>query len=309
MGDREREGAEALAERLFSAVLGAMDVQSVYLGDKLGLYGALANGGAMTPPELASATGAGERYIREWLEQQAVTGLLAVDDPGAPELERRYSLPAGHREVLADPDSLHYVAAVARAVGAAGLRLNDIAESVRADGGVSWGRYGPDMALAQGDANRSLFLSLLGRDVLPGIPDVHGRLSAGGRVADVGCGVGWSSIAIGRAYPLAQVDGYDVDEPSIVLAREHAREQGLHERVRFHVTDVSEPEPTGSYDLVAAFECVHDVPRPVEFLASMGRMAGEDGAVLVMDERVAESFAAPGDEIERLMFGYSITIC
>jgi 2-polyprenyl-3-methyl-5-hydroxy-6-metoxy-1,4-benzoquinol methylase len=309
VADGQREGAQALAERLFSAVLGAMDVQSVYLGDKLGLYRALANGGAMTSGELASAAGAGERYVREWLEQQAVTGLLAVDDPAAPADERRYSLPPGHREVLADPESLDYVAAVARAVGAAGLRLNDIAESVRRDGGVSWARYGLDMALAQGDANRSLFLSLLGQDLLPRIADVHDRLTQGARVADVGCGLGWSSIGIGRAYPETEVDGYDLDEPSIELAREHARALGLQDRVRFHLTDVSDPRLAGSYDLVAAFECVHDVPRPVEFLSTMGRMAKEDGAVLVMDERVGETFAAPGDEIERLMYGYSITIC
>jgi 2-polyprenyl-3-methyl-5-hydroxy-6-metoxy-1,4-benzoquinol methylase len=310
VGDAGNGGTQALVERLFGAVLGAMDVQSVYLGDKLGFYRALDEAGALDAAGLASATGASERYAREWLEHQAVTGFLAVDDAAAAPERRRYSLPPGHREVLVDPASTDYVAALARSVGAAGLRLNDIADAVRADTGVSWARYGLDMVLAQGDANRSMFVSLLGEQVLPTVPDVHDRLSnGGGRVADVGCGVGWSSIAIGASYPGARVDGFDVDQPSIELARQTSHAMGLHERVRFHLQDVSDPSLDGEYDLVAAFECVHDVPRPVEFLASMGRLAKDDGAIIVMDERVAESFAAPGDEIERLMYGYSITIC
>ncbi|MGZ8585100.1 MAG: SAM-dependent methyltransferase [Actinomycetota bacterium] len=310
MGEDGRMGAEALVERLFGAVLGAMDVQSVYLGDKLGFYRALDEAGALDAPALAAATGAGERYTREWLEQQAVTGLLAVDDAGAPAERRRYSLPPGYRDVLVDASSTDYLAAVARAVGAAGLRLNDIVDAVRSDDGVSWSRYGHDMVLAQGDANRSMFVSLLGERVLPSIPDVHERLSGGdARVADVGCGVGWSSIAIGAAYPGVRVDGFDVDQPSIELARQTSHAMDLQERVRFHLQDVSDPSLSGTYDLVAAFECIHDVPRPVEFLASMGRLARDDGTVLVMDERVAETFTAPGDEVERLMYGYSITIC
>jgi SAM-dependent methyltransferase len=302
--------ADALAARLVQAVLGAMDVQSVYLGDKLGYYRALADAGAMTAAELAGATGAGERYTREWLEQQAVTGLLAVDDASADAAARRYSFPSGHREVLADVDGPAYVAGLARVVAAAGSRLADVAEAARAGTGVPWSAYGPDMMLAQADANRGMFLSSLGPDVLARIPGVHERLSGpDARVADVGCGCGWSSIAIARAYPSALVDGYDLDEPSIAVASENARALGLEDRVRFHVRDVAGPSLAGSYDLVAAFECVHDVAQPVPFLASMGRLAKDDGVVLVMDERVGESFSAPGGDVERAMYGYSITVC
>jgi 2-polyprenyl-3-methyl-5-hydroxy-6-metoxy-1,4-benzoquinol methylase len=124
----------------------------------------------------------------------------------------------------------------------------------------------------------------------------------------VGCGLGWSSIGIALAYPDATVDGYDVDGPSIEAARRNAREAGVDDRVRFHAVDAATVEED-PYDAVFAFECVHDLSDPVGVLATMRRLAGERGAVVVMDERVAETFTAPGDDVERLMYGYSLLCC
>ena len=106
-----------------------------------------------------------------------------------------------------------------------------------------------------------------------------------------------------------RVDGYDLDEPSIELARRNAEQAGVADRVSFHVRDAADPELSGSYDLATAFECVHDMGRPVEALRAMRRMVGEDGAVIVADERVADSFHAPGDDTERLMYGWSVLFC
>jgi 2-polyprenyl-3-methyl-5-hydroxy-6-metoxy-1,4-benzoquinol methylase len=105
------------------------------------------------------------------------------------------------------------------------------------------------------------------------------------------------------------VDGYDLDEPSIELARRNAEEAGVADKVDFHVRDASDPTLEGRYDLAAAFECVHDMGRPVEALASMRRMVGEEGAVIVADERVPDSFRAPGDDTDRLMYGWSVLFC
>jgi 2-polyprenyl-3-methyl-5-hydroxy-6-metoxy-1,4-benzoquinol methylase len=105
------------------------------------------------------------------------------------------------------------------------------------------------------------------------------------------------------------VDGFDVDEASIELARANAAASGLEDRVRFHVRDASDPTLEGTYDLVTAFECIHDMPRPVEVLRTMRRLAGSDGAVIVMDENVAERFTAPGDEMERFFYGASVLCC
>jgi 2-polyprenyl-3-methyl-5-hydroxy-6-metoxy-1,4-benzoquinol methylase len=128
-------------------------------------------------------------------------------------------------------------------------------------------------------------------------------------VADLGCGAGWSSIGIAQAFPQAVVRGYDVDGPSIELARANAAEAGVTDRVTFEVIDAADESLAGDHDLVIAIECVHDLARPVEFLTTMDRLAGTDGAVIVGDMNVAETFTAPGDEVERLMYGYSILVC
>jgi 2-polyprenyl-3-methyl-5-hydroxy-6-metoxy-1,4-benzoquinol methylase len=156
-----------------------------------------------------------------------------------------------------------------------------------------------------------MFINLLGTEWLPAIPDVHERLQSGmpARVADVGCGTGWSSIAIARAYPNVQVDGFDLDETSIAIARENAVAAGVADRVTFAVRDAADPQLAGRYDLVTAFETVHDMARPAEALRAMRALAREGGAVIIADERVGETFSAPGDEIERLNYGFSVLHC
>ena len=134
-------------------------------------------------------------------------------------------------------------------------------------------------------------------------------LRDGGRVADIGCGDGWSSIGIARAYPAVTVDGYDVDADSVEAARGHAAAEGMGDRVRFTLVDAASVPTSGDYDLVAAFECIHDLPDPVGVLRSARRMVKPGGTVLVMDERVPEAFTGPGDSVEQLMYGISMLVC
>ena len=302
---------DALAGRIFQSVLGAMDLFNLYLGDRLGLYRALADGGPATSGELAARAGIAERYAREWLEQQAVGGMLEVDDAEQDATVRRYSLPTGHDEVLLDQDSLSYLAYVGRFVASIGQATPSVLEAFRTGGGVSWAAYGADAREGQAEQNRPLFLNLLGSAWLPAIEDVHARLGADppARVADIGCGAGWSSIALAKAYPNARVDGFDLDEPSIELARANAVEHGVGDRVSFQVRDVADPALAGRYDLVMGFEMLHDLSRPVEALRVMRGLLVEGGAVLIMDEKVAERFTAPGDEVERLYYGFSTLCC
>ncbi|MDF3050556.1 MAG: Methyltransferase type 11 [Pseudonocardia sp.] len=301
------KSAEGLVERLFGAMLATMDVHAAYLGNRLGYYRILAEQ-PVTSSELAACSGTAERYAREWLEQQAVTGILDTDaDVDA--FERRYTLPAAYVGPLVDAvDADHFAPFLQFVVGAV-KQTERLVEAFRTGGGVSWAELGTDARQGQGGANRALFLGPLGREYLPSIPDVNAALRAGGRVADVGCGVGWSSIGIALAYPDATVDGYDVDVPSIETARQNAREAGVDDRVRFHAVDAATVNPSGGYDAVFAFECIHDLSDPVAVLAAMRRLAGDRGTVIVMDERVAETFTAPGDEVERMMYGYSLMCC
>ncbi len=184
----------------------------------MGYYEALAGGGPLTAPELAARTGTQARYAREWLEQQTVAGILAVENEGAPAEARRYFLPPGHDEVLAQPDSLNYLAPLAQMLAGAVRPLDRVLQAYRQGGGVPLEAYGADFREGQGRVNRVMFLAQLGSEWLPAIPDLHARLQADppARVADLGCGAGWSSIGIALGYPKVVVDGFDSDLPVIV---------------------------------------------------------------------------------------------
>nr|WP_062330748.1 class I SAM-dependent methyltransferase [Herbidospora sakaeratensis] len=285
------------ADRLFRAALGMTDVLAIHLGDRLGWYDALTTGPA-TPAELVARAGGDERYAREWLEQQAVAGILAVGGDG------RFVLPPAAAEVLTDRGSLDYLAPLARMLAGAAVQLPALLDAYRTGGGVGWDAYGPDLRESQADMNRPWF-----EHALPGalakIADLHAVLDVpGARVLDVGCGAGWSSIALARAYPQATVEGVDVDPPSIALAEANADVPN----VSFRAADAA-TLPEAAYDAVFAFECVHDLPRPVETLAAMRRAVRPGGQVVVMDEAVADAFRPEGDDVERLMYGFSLLIC
>lgn len=211
--------------------------------------------------------------------------------------------------MLTDRDSLNYLAPMGRLVTAGGLQLPALVEAYRTGGGVSWEQYGIDMRTGQAEMNRPWFLAALGSDWFPAVPDLHDRLAVGGRVADIGCGEGWSSISIAQTYPDVSVDAFDIDEASIRAARSHAREAGVDDRVTFHDVDAAGLDLDGRFDVVTAFECIHDLPDPVAVLGTMRRLAKTDGQVVVMDERVSDRFPGRGDEIERVMYGFSLFIC
>jgi SAM-dependent methyltransferase len=303
---------DAFIERLLESVRGSFDIFSAYIGVKLGLYESLAEAGPSTSAELASRTGTHERYIREWLEQQAVTGILDVDDEKAAATARRFRLPEAHVEVLVDRESLNYLAPLPQLLVGAVSPLRHLLEAYRKGGGVPYADYGDDMVRGQEGINRTMFLQELGKVWLPAISDVHQRLESDppARVADVGCGTGWSAIGIAQSYPKVQVDGFDLDEASVEIARANEREAGLSDRVQFHVRDAADPQLAGRYDLVTAFECVHDMSRPVDGLKAMRSLAGDDGTVLVVDERVGEEFSTTTEnDIDRMMYGWSILHC
>jgi 2-polyprenyl-3-methyl-5-hydroxy-6-metoxy-1,4-benzoquinol methylase len=302
------ERRDALAERLFLNAVGAFDLFAVYLGDRLGLYRALADNGAMTSAELAEAAGIHERYAREWLEHQAASELLDVEGDAD---ERRFSLPAGHDEVLLDETSLNYGAPLARAVLASIRPVDALVEAFRNGGGVPYAAYGDDLHESQAAFTRPLFENQLGKEWLPAVPEIHERLSASepARVADVACGQGRSSIEIARAYPTTQVDGIDSDRASIEAARKNLEGSGVEGRVTFHERNAADAGLAGRYDLVTIFEALHDMSYPVEVLKAARGLLGDGGLVFIGDERTAEEFTVPASEAERLFYGFSVFHC
>ena len=302
--------AEALAGRLFNAGYGFLDLLTVYVGDRLGLYRALATDGPATPSELAKQADIHPRYAREWLEQQTVTGILEVDDPTESEDQRRYALPPGHASALTDLDHPFSVSPLARGMVACAKALPALLDAYRAGTGLPWAAFGPDMYEAQGGFNRPWLRNDFASQHLASIPDIHARLLAEppARIADFGCGVGWAAIAIALAYPKVTVDGFDVDEASIAIARKNAADAGVADRVSFVVADVTDAATTSSYDLIVEIEMVHDLSNPVEALTAIRRALAPSGAVIAVEENVADGFT-PGHPVDRFMYAFSLLLC
>jgi SAM-dependent methyltransferase len=302
---------DAFIERFLQFASGAFNIFAIYIGDRLGLYRALAEGGPSTAAELAARTRTHERYVREWLEQQTVARILEVEDENHLADARRFRLPPGYAEPLIHCDSLNYVVPLAQMIAGAVRPLPAILDAYRNGGGVPFEAYGPDLREGQAAVNYPAFAHQLAHEWLPTMSDVHARLQADppARIADIGCGYGWSSIGLAQGYSKVHVDGYDLDEPSIAHARENARRNGVAERAHFQVRDASDPMLAGQYDLVTAFECIHDMSDPVGALRMMRQLAGEHGTVLVVDERVGDTFTAQGNDVEWMMYGWSILHC
>jgi SAM-dependent methyltransferase len=307
--DEEQRGA--LVERVFQGGIAVLEMLSIYVGDRLGLYRVLAKEGPVTVDQFARAAGIHNRYAREWLEQQAVAGFIEVEDVGADSTQRLYRLSTGHAEVLLDPDSLNYLVPITWAIPGLASTLPALLAAYRSGGGVPYIDYGSEFRSSIASLNRPMFLNQLGTDWIPSMPDVDRRLRADppARVADVGCGTGWSTIAIAQAYPKARVVGIDLDEPSIATARQNAAESGVEDRVTFEDRNAGGAGRAAAYDLVTAFETIHDMSDPVAVLTAIRTLVAPGGAVFIADERVAETFTAPGDELERFMYGWSVLHC
>jgi 2-polyprenyl-3-methyl-5-hydroxy-6-metoxy-1,4-benzoquinol methylase len=304
---------EALSGRIFMAGLEALELLSVEIGLRLGLYRELADRGPLTSAGLASAAGIAERYAREWLEQQAVTGIVEVDDVSEDASSRRFTVPAAHAHVLLDADSPANTTPIAAFVAEAGRVLSAVVDAFRTGGGVPYADYA--IHDLQAAFTRPVFVNQLVQEWLPALPDLHRRLDAGEavRVAEIGCGEGLAAVTIARAFPNVTVHGFDLDEASIAAARRYAAEAGVSDRVRFELWDASEGAASAPaeppFDLVVAIEMLHDVPDPVGILSTMRELCADGGAVVVVDEKVADEFTAPGDEMERFVYAASVLHC
>ena len=304
-------GRDTLVERLFGSALGALDLFCIYLGDQLGMYRALVDEGPSTSTELASLVGVNERYAREWLQQQAMAGILETQNSTASDAERRYAVPAGHDEVLLDVGSLNGMAPMAQIVVACALPIHAVLDAFRTGEGVPYADYGADLHEGQARFTQPMFDNLLATDWFPSVPAVHDRLNSDprARVADVACGLGRSSIAIARAYPKVTVDGIDLDEASIERAQQLLPGSGVEDRVAFQCRDATDPGLSGRYDLVVIFEALHDTSYPVEVLRTARGLLSDGGRLLIADERTAERFNLDAGDVERLYYGLSVLHC
>jgi SAM-dependent methyltransferase len=307
--------AERLAEEILTRMLSALEILTVEIGVRRGLYEALGAHGPLTPRELSRTAGIHARYAREWLEQQAVAGILTVSGPAtsAPDddYDRRFSLPAEHRRVLLDRDDPCYMAAGPQFIASIAATLPEVLEAFGTGGGVPYERYGEGTREGIAGLNRPMFQPETLRSWVATLPDVHRRLTdgSGAPVLDLGCGLGWSTIALAHAFPRARLTGIDLDAASVEQARRNASEAGLGDRIAFVNTDAAGAGLDGAVDLVTVFEALHDMADPVGALTSVRRLLTPSGAVLIADEQVSEDFTAPGPDLDRLNYAFSVLHC
>lgn len=299
--------ARDLYLRAREASVAVLDLVTVQLGLRLGLYAAMPDGD-ITPAELADRTGLNDRMVREWLEQQAVTGFVELRDTSGEPEQWRYLLPDATREALLDADSIDFTAPVVEDVLRVPTRVAELETAFRDGTGLQQPYHWVE---GRPDASRPLYLQLLGSEWFPAVPDLHQRLSSAppARIADIGVGSGWSSIALAQTYPQAVVDGFDLDEIAIGYARKHTEEAGLGHRVTFFAGDVTEFDTTGRYDLVTIFEALHDLSQPVRVLGQLRETLKDGGSVIIADERVPDEIVAPGTVLERTHYGWSVLNC
>jgi SAM-dependent methyltransferase len=302
--------SEALGERLLGALVGAAELFTVELGRQLGLYRAL-RGRALTAGELAGAAGVDARYAREWLEQQAAAGIVVVAAPSAKPDDRSFTLPEPAAAVLLDEGAADYLGAAGEFALGLGLFTPKVVDAFRTGAAISYADYGVYFRHGIAGFNRPMFVHQLTTEWLPAVPEIDTRLRAtpGARVLDLGCGIGHSSVALALAYPSITVRGVDLDDASVAEARRVAADAGVADRVSFAVGDAAAPPDAGPVDLVTIFEALHDMADPVAVLASARARLAEGGSVFIGDERVADDFAAPADEIERLQYAFSVLHC
>lgn len=301
---------ENLSGRLFEGLIAGMELLTVDLGLALGLYDVLADR-ALSASELAQALDLDARYVREWAEQQAAAGIVAVDDAGADPGARRYRLDTAHAEVLLDATSPYHLAPAGPLLVGLGRTTPQLRGAIATGEGIAYAAYGAEIREGIAAFNRPMVTAEMASSWLPAMGSVHESLSAADtlHVVDVGCGLGWTSIALAHAYPQAVVRGVDIDQASVAAAREHAAAAGVADRVGFTCADAATFDLDAPVDLVTCFETVHDMADPVGALRTARRLVRDGGHVLVADERTADRFTAPADPYERFLHAFSVLHC
>ncbi|MGC5259348.1 class I SAM-dependent methyltransferase [Gordonia sp. DT218] len=298
--------ADEFAGRLFASALATAETMSVYLGDRLGWYATLVEHGPLTPDELAEHSDTHPRYAQEWVEMQAAFGILDADLGADPV---RFSISPGVAEVLTDTSSLSFLGTLPQMFAASFTHLPELLDAYRTGGGVSWERLGVDARESQAGMNRPWFDRQLA-PALAGVEHLHSRLSRpGARIADIGFGGGHSTVALANAYPEATFVGLDIDAESVEMARRTASDAGVADRVEFLLADGADASARGPFDAAFAFECLHDMPRPVEVLSAARASLAPGGSMVVMDEAVSDEFAGPAEDLDKIMYGFSLFVC
>lgn len=281
----------------------ALSSSLAYIGQRLGLYQAMASGEAVTPAELAEKTSTNERYVREWLINQAASGYVDYD-PGS----ERFSLSPEQATALTDESSPFYVGGGFFVIKAMTHAVSHIEGYFKSGGGMLWGQHDPDLFVGTERFFRPGYAAHLIATWIPSLTGVEEKLKAGGKVADIGCGHGSSTVIMAQAYPNSRFWGFDNHEKSIETARQRAKEAGVSDRVTFAVANASEV-PDEQFDMVAFFDCLHDMGDPVGACKRTAEVLAPDGSALIVEPMAGNTVEENFNIIGRTFSGASTLCC
>ncbi len=283
---------------------GAFSVPTVRLGFRLGLFEALDQGGPATAGRLAErAGGLAERYVREWALAQAANGYVDYDP-----VTEAFSLSPEQAMVFAAKESPVYLAGAFDLAAAMIEGEAKVENAFRTGGGVRWGDSAGCLFCATGAFFRPGYVNNIVQNWLPALDGVEDKLKAGAKVADIGCGVGFSTLLMAQAFPNSRFVGFDFHEPSVEEARRHAQSHGLSERVSFEAASVKEIKDSG-FDLVTAFDCLHDMGDPRGCARHMRRILNDDGTWMIVEPIAGDRAAENLNPVGRLYYNASTMIC
>ena len=281
----------------------AMSAVLVLLGDQLGLYKGMAGAGPLTPAELARRTGTAERYVREWLANQAAGGYVTYDAATG-----KFTLPDEHAFALAEEGSPAFLPGIYQVLASLFQDEPKIAERFRSGKGMAWGEH--DHRLFEGTERffRPNYVGHLIGEWLPALDGVEPKLRQGVKAADVGCGFGVTTILMAQAFPKSEFIGFDYHEPSIAAARQRAKAAGVGDRVRFE-TARSTDYPGKGYALVAHFDCLHDMGDPVGAARHVRETLTSDGTWMIVEPFAGDKLEDNLNPVGRIFYAASTTVC
>lgn len=283
---------------------GAVSAALVLIGDKLGLYKAMAHGGPMTSAELARRTGTSERYIREWLVNQAAGGYVEYDAA-----TKTFTLPHEHALALADEKSPFFVGGGFQVVTAMMKAESRITNAFMTGEGMFWGEHDPNLFEGTERFFRPGYAAHLVGSWIPALDEVKERLERGAMVADIGCGHGASTIIMALAYPKSKFWGFDNHAPSINRAHRGAHEAGVADRVIFEIAGATNFPERAKYDLIAFFDCLHDFGDPVGAAKRAYETLAPEGAAMIVEPMAAEAVEGNLNPVGRVYSGASVLCC
>ena len=299
----DQQKLEALYGRLFADLSAGYGGVMVSLGDKLGLYKAMAGSGPMSSLEVARRSACSERYVREWLNAQVAGGYVDYHAASA-----TYELTPEQAAILADPSSHVFLPHGWKVVSSMWADEAKALDSFKSGKGVSWGDHNEQLLCGVAALYRNGYTASLVSEWLPALNGVTDKLQVGARVADVGCGHGHSTVLMAKAYPNSQFWGFDVHEESIATARQVAREAGVADRVSFEVARADDYAKRG-YDLICFFDCLHDMGRPVDAVRHAANAMAKDGTLMLIEPFARDRVEDNINPIGRLYYSASTTMC